>query len=128
METYEQLREKAGIPEAQLRARCQHLEAGLKVIAAGAGSPMLSIADADSEISAVEAFAQSTLDEAPPADGFEESDPAGVAIARDRGMSIPERRLRRWLFDQMQLKYRFEAHVAERDTEDYLNAYYRVCG
>jgi hypothetical protein len=49
---------------AKMRARCEHLEAGLKVIAAGTvGSP----SEEPESLQAVEAFAQSTLDEAPPA-------------------------------------------------------------
>lgn len=65
MTTYEELREKFKVAEAQLRARCEHLEAGLKVIARGDAAQIESVADGDVEISAIEAFAQSTLDEAP---------------------------------------------------------------
>lgn len=40
-------------------------------------------------------------------------------------MTFEERLFHRWLFGQMQLKYRFEFAPPARDTEDYLNAYYR---
>lgn len=42
-------------------------------------------------------------------------------------MTVKERRLRRFVFYHMVRKYRFESASSSpaRDTEDYLNAYYR---
>lgn len=63
--TFAGLRDEAKIPEAQLRARCEHLEAGLKVIAEGNVSR--SNPGPGALFEATKAFAQSTLDEAPEA-------------------------------------------------------------
>lgn len=61
-QTFAGLRKEVGIPEAQLRARCEHLEAGLRVIAR---EKVEGVEFAEDD--AISAFAQSTLDEAPPA-------------------------------------------------------------
>lgn len=66
-QTYEELREKFSVEKAQLRARCHHLEAGLKVIADGQFPLHKPEEEPAAMVGAIEAFAQSTLDEAPEA-------------------------------------------------------------
>lgn len=61
--TFAALCDEVKLPEAKLRARCEHLEAGLKVIADNTPGPTSRATSID----AVRAFAQSTLDEAPEA-------------------------------------------------------------